>query len=876
MTAPLSTVLLASTDALYSDLYQMAHGELSVTTTLAQQQAEEEDDPQQQQAQQQQLQPPQVGVGGGGISERKEKMSNLSFAQRRHELAWRLAVHSKALTHVSALTASAATSELGSATSVSTKALQHARTAWVQADEAQDALYFFHAQLFPARQATHDVYGSLDTIISKRWVDLPRDLKLIVDRYENSNEKSWSEDEVAARWHMSVRDKLVRGEIGWMRLNSISCPWKLKLRGGIVRLTHGTPKSSAATASEDSNKLIYPLEAVLTVVSTDEQAEWTLMSVEVHVQARTGESNHQLDTTNRQRYDLHRLCALAMAKEEAQKRKQNDSTMIPRPLHALFQVANTFALSWQLEVLSAQAQALRRGIWVEGSSNPVTVTPVHFADGISDDLGEVAIHFWNVDDRYGPPSIGELSLDRPSNPSSSEELSSDNAKRVGNKDEHTSSQLTLVVKAKCSTGISVSLSGAESIMNHATSQPHIQSSIQNLLEATSDPFSLSASQALFAATRLCAERRCYAMVQALIPKEGPPILPSWVTLSADHGSITVSAKIQYDGIDACSSPVVLFRLACDARTGSFIPIFPRATRLLQLMACNDTKATELTALRIASVAKSRSRAGFTGGRAVKDAFEGLSRSMNALGQRVGVGGKWDNIDAESDKLRHRAIRTACTDVRSSIITCCGMSALYGLAALAFGVATGIDASPDMAGESLGSLDGVDFIPVPPISLLIDQELIETSSVTTDGEKRHHAYTVQELFGVSCAAGDDNLTLYAVSMKMQLDTPTSRKSAMVLLRLKRIPLLQFVLIELILGRFACSFLFYLVPTRNECKRATFKSGVDGNDSAEQETARPKKKIKVETSTDDNTPEGSSDEIFFEVNRFSDILCSTLEL
>ena len=39
-------------------------------------------------------------------------MSNLSFAQRRHELAWRLASHSRALQHVTALTAAAGTSHV--------------------------------------------------------------------------------------------------------------------------------------------------------------------------------------------------------------------------------------------------------------------------------------------------------------------------------------------------------------------------------------------------------------------------------------------------------------------------------------------------------------------------------------------------------------------------------------------------------------------------------------------------------------------------------------------------------------------------------------------------------------------------------------------
>ena len=118
-TAPLLSVVMACTDSLYRDIYDMAHGELQI-------------------------------ISGGGPSSaldgapdemvnvrRKDKMSNLSFAARRHELSYRLASHSKALTHVAALTASnhnntsSGESEdnanLAKFVDVSTKALTHAR-----------------------------------------------------------------------------------------------------------------------------------------------------------------------------------------------------------------------------------------------------------------------------------------------------------------------------------------------------------------------------------------------------------------------------------------------------------------------------------------------------------------------------------------------------------------------------------------------------------------------------------------------------------------------------------------------------------------------------------------------------------------------------
>jgi hypothetical protein len=829
LTSPLLSVLLSSTDGLYSDLYHMAHGELEVTT--AQQKEEDDEDnnnnnnnntasgsgaaPSSQAAD-------NFGGAAAPPTARKERMSNLSFAQRRHELAWRLAQHGKTLTHVAALTAAAASSDSGTTVKVSTKALQHARTAWVQADEAQDALYFFHAQLFPARQAPHDVYGALDTLQGGTWKDMPSDLQLLVDRYQTSQEKTWSSQETADRWHMAVRDKLLRGEVGWMRRNALPCSWNIRLRGGIMRLTHGTPKIHPGNASQPATT-VYPLEAVLTVLSTNQPSEWTLLSIAVHAQAKTGESNHQLDTTNRQRYDLHRLCALSMAKEEARQRKEeaeaaadndnenekdNDSTtttaaaiptVVARPLHGMFQVAHMFGLSWQLEIISAQAQALRKGVFAEGASNPIVVTPVQFLEKQGNNtLGMVSISFWSVDDRYGPPCMGDLSLEHDDNendndkePSTMKSTDSVSTSVTAAKSAGVikgSGQLTLSVRAEPNVGIRVSLSGAESIMEFASVNPHIRLTIQQLLEATSDPFCLSASEALLAATRLCAERKCHAMVQALLPTlsgntntnangGGTPVLPPWITLEVERGSIAVAARVQYYGMDANgvnNPPVFLFRLACDSRTGSFVPTFSKSARLLQLMVCNDLKATESTAIRIAALAKHRRRMNFSSGRAVRDAFDGLSRSMNVLGQRTGVGGAWNDTDRLSASLRQRATHVACQDVRVSLITCCGMAALYGLSAIAIGVATGVAASPDMAGGNVDTLEGISFLPAPPVSLLVDQQLVEKSSVTTDGEKKKQAYTEQELFGISCSVDGDALTLYGTEMKVQLDTPSAGK------------------------------------------------------------------------------------------------------
>ncbi|OEU06254.1 hypothetical protein FRACYDRAFT_255480 [Fragilariopsis cylindrus CCMP1102] len=328
MTAPLLSVVMACTDSLYRDLYDMAHGEL--------------------------VQIIAGGSGSGGATgggpgdddsppdnsqgKRKDKMSNLSFVNRRHELSYRLATHSKALTHVAALTVSNSAGDqdqdqankynLTNYVNVSMNALTHARTAWIQNDECQDALYFFHGRLFSIRQGPHDIYGSLDFMCSPTtstsvggvveeggkgkassfWYDLPSDLKLEIDRYEISKEKHWSKKEVSERWSMAVRRKLLLGEVGYYKnknksttlansssssscsLNASIQPWKIILRGdGIVRLIYGKPKTTIDSGTGET-KTVYPLEAVLTVLTTDkekadleeiedepQEAQWTLI-----------------------------------------------------------------------------------------------------------------------------------------------------------------------------------------------------------------------------------------------------------------------------------------------------------------------------------------------------------------------------------------------------------------------------------------------------------------------------------------------------------------------------------------------------------------------------------------------------------------------
>jgi hypothetical protein len=499
------------------------------------------------------------------------------------------------------------------------------------------------------------------------------------------------------------------------------------LTGGLLTLTHGTAKPTLR------GKNVYPIEALVTVLPAvpdgdDETAtlsssssSWTLLSLSVNVQAKTGEFNHQLEASNRQRFDLHRLAALAMSREERacekqqqqeqQERKKaegeeasNDdnnnataTTVVSKPLERLFRVANTFLLSWQLEVLSAQAQSLRRGVWAAAEGTPIAVTPVKFADDKNGN-GRMIISFWKVDDSYGPPTMkclyGYTTTTSNDNDDNDDDQGGDNYSPMH--DLETSSQLRLAIctntTATTSTaGISLYLSGADARLVDSNS-----TIVQDLIRAASDPLSLSASDALLAATKLCAELKCRAVVAALTLHDH--LLPPWIKLIVGKGVIDVAAAVQYHGITPDKIRLAkLFQIRCDLRTGSFVNTFPRSMMLLRRLAGNEARASEPMAVRLNAMPESRRRAASaqSTGRAVRDVFDALIRSLNQLGHRTGLGSEWDNVSAESASLRARAIHLSCIDVKACLVRCCGATALYGTLPAAIGAAVGMAAVPDL-------------------------------------------------------------------------------------------------------------------------------------------------------------------------------------
>ena len=710
---------------------------------------------------------------------------------------------------------------LGATVSTSSDALKYVREAWVSADEAQDALYYHHDGLWRSRSHAHDVYGALCVLCGGYWPDFPRDVALAVDRYEHSKEKGYSVEELRRRLACGVRRKLVCGEVGEFgccasggdlaemndlnnlnQRDTMALPWKVTMEsdGGAIRLTYGNPRiistaealrqqSMMAEKNDDNNNnnnntldnlQQYPMEARLSILSEATDAPWKLLSLRVQCSPKTGESDHQLHMNKKQMFDLHRIGERVMIVEEAIcKKKENEvdestqsgqdtnnmmevekKSIVPRPLLRLFEVTHSFALSMQIQMLSSQAEALRKGAWggfvgiptaasagTTTSSNPgngIAVSSAYFFDeekrnknDSTSPIAVMAVHFWSCDDRYGSPKIGDVnsSMHRVGRvdgmvPGEKIETASSTASISHSKldtrpddnflpvsDHRGEKRLSLCIRAVPMVGLVVSLSGGSDYDASSNAQPgnssaedhHTKRNIDKLLSSIHDPFQLSMSDALLAATVLCAQRRCLSVVDAL-NRQKTNKLPSWIHLEVECGSITVAAKISYPSETESQSTrpyVILFRLACDSRTGRYIPVFSRSASLLRQLACHDPLASDVQALRSAAAANHISRIGGSSGRQndgilreatgriVRDAFEALTRSMDTLGRKCGVGGEWNDVDKQCASLREKSVDQSCRDVLISLMTCCGMSAVFGVGAIALKVTCGIDPAADM-------------------------------------------------------------------------------------------------------------------------------------------------------------------------------------
>lgn len=815
--APLSTVLNSATDSLYQDLYNLVYGDVKIVSVATN----------------------KLAGGGDGnnssaedkfaagiaaastnpndalLETRKARMANLSFAQRRHELTRRIVRHTKSMAHCYALTAaslpkshaslqyqkllktSAASSpmvsptspstsrihdpppRLGATVQVSSDALQFVKSDWISQDEAQDALYFHHDELWKARGHCHDVLGALCVISTPNnnsnngsdggggiWPDFPTDVALAVDPYGVSKVKSYSSFELKARLSSAIRRKLVLGEVGSIRDESkklTPLPWRIVFEqgGGSIRATYGSPRTvSTAEAlrqrtvaeDDDVNLQQYPIEARLTVLSEDRFASWKLLSLQVCCSPKTGESDHQLCMNKKQMFDLHRIgeramiieeaiCRKAMKTNEATNEDENametadkagkdsaSSPIIPRPLFRLFEVTHAFSISLQLEILSSQAEALRRGAWgaKDTPGDGIAVSPAYFFDTEKDignsldtnkhsPIAVMAVHFWSCDDRYGSPRVCDIisSNDEEAKHQNSDDSSPAIGANPGRRrddnflpasDVKGKERLSLCIRAVPTVGLVVSLSGSNSENGMSTESHHRKRNVDKLLSSIQNPFQLSMSDAVLAASVLCADRRCHAVVAAL-NRTKTSQLPPWIHLEVECGSISVAGCISYQHFSSKSRlPTVLFRLACDSRSGKFIPTFNRSTSILRRLACNDPSTSDIQLVTNVSMASMQSANTFTKkvgerestGRLVRDAFDALSRSMDTLGRKCGVGGLWNENDAlRSKSLRQKSVDQSVDQTWSSLITCSGIAAVFGVAGIAMKISSGIDPVIDM-------------------------------------------------------------------------------------------------------------------------------------------------------------------------------------
>ncbi|KAL7532660.1 hypothetical protein ACHAXR_004767, partial [Thalassiosira sp. AJA248-18] len=637
--------------------------------------------------------------------------------------------------------------------------------------------------------------------------------------------------------------------------------------------------NDTTTLTESNQLQQYPMEARLSVLSEESHAPWKLLSIHVRCSPKTGESDHQLVMNRKQMFDLHRIGERCMLVEEAVCRKTNEarekkdlataagdngggddvvameeddnkqqatlpspsSPIVPRPLHRLFEVTHAFALSLQMEMLSSQAEALRRGAWGGsmmgiGSGNGgrqargggggdalgecIAVSPAYFFEhhkgsDMGADSGDnrkpapiavMAVHFWSCDDRYGSPRVCDLLSAREKNESNETKQKDDdvaesvvskvanhpNQRRDDNflpksdNDRRGEKRLSLCIRAVPTVGLVVSLSGGGSDIVAANTNAkdgatnsavhhHMQRNVDKLLSSIQDPFQLSMSDALLAATVLCADRRCQAVVAALDCQKNNK-LPSWIRLEVECGTISVSGVISYPATTASTSarsPTILFRLACDSRTGRFIPVFPRPASLLRLLACNDPSASDIQSLRAAAMASALGARSSTSGsiskradgasrestgRIVRDAYDALSRSMDTLGRKCGVGGEWNDVDAQSASLREKSIDQTCHDVRASLMTCCGMAAVFGVAAMALKIAGGVDPVADMAGGPITDESNPDLFRVPPLSVPLRQRIVEKLVKEGDGETKRLSQLQGELFAMSAKVNNETLDL----------------------------------------------------------------------------------------------------------------------
>jgi hypothetical protein len=108
------------------------------------------------------------------------------------------------------------------------------------------------------------------------------------------------------------------------------------------------------------------------------------------------------------------------------------------------------------------------------------------------------------------------------------------------------------------------------------------------------------------------------------------------------------------------------------------------------------------------------------------------------------------------------------------MTCAGVGAVFGVGSLALSVSGGTNALPDIAGGPIVSQDGLSYIAVPPLSIVMNQRTQEQEVRLGNGEKMTKMCMYRDLFGITAGVTDSSLTLHVFDISTQTDNSTSCK------------------------------------------------------------------------------------------------------
>jgi len=67
------------------------------------------------------------------------------------------------------------------------------------------------------------------------------------------------------------------------------------------------------------------------------------------------------------------------------------------------------------------------------------------------------------------------------------------------------------------------------------------------------------------------------------------------------------------------------------------------------------------------------------------------------------------------------------------------------------------------------------VAVPPVAVVLDQQMIQRTSKSSDGDWKKQALLEKELFALSCSVNDVALTIHALDVTVVVDSPASLPS-----------------------------------------------------------------------------------------------------